>query len=96
MEKLDIKFLISSFQVFHDSDSGIESMLVIQKGILAGKHDGTCVWYGTTDSAEENERRIVLSGADADPVYSLASSGKHVFTAARDGCIRKYCLADIF
>ena len=40
-------------------------------------------------------RRLELTGADTDPVYSLAEDPHYVYTACRDGRVRKYDRAAI-
>ncbi len=58
---------------------------------------GTCVWYCLdSNNGQVTTERIILTGADIDPIYSMARDQDFVFTASRDGCIRKYMIADLF
>lgn len=81
----------------HDSDSSITSLLSLpkQSGFIAGKLDGTCVFYSLTPDKQLTDLRVLLSGADADPVNTIKSDESHIYTGARDGKIRKYSIADI-
>lgn len=98
-----VPIMTQPVHVWHDSDSPVESLLCLRGGLLVGRHDGSCIWYPPAAAAVSergdaggDRQRIVLSGADADPVYSLSCDARHVFAAARDGRVRKYGLADMF
>lgn len=80
----------------HDSDSSLLNVLQLRQGFLAGKYDGSCIWYGLADNGSVNNNRIVLTGADVDPINGIATDGTYIFTGARDGAIRKYALSDMF
>ncbi|CAG7835716.1 unnamed protein product [Allacma fusca] len=55
----------------------------------AAKSDGSVVLVNPSGNA----RKIVqLTGSDHDPIYSVKHDGTYVFTACRDGCIRKYAI----
>jgi hypothetical protein len=58
---------------------------------LFSAQDGSCIWY----DFGSNER-VVLTGSDVDPIFSISSDGRHVFTGARDGNVRKYDLQLVF
>ena len=47
--------------------------------------DGSCFYMRETSSTV-----IELTGPDCDAVYKVVVEGDHVFTACRDGAIRKY------
>ena len=38
---------------------------------------------------------MVLSGADVDPVTSVVADNDYVYTAARDGAVRKYSVKQL-
>ena len=88
----------------HDSDSSVQSLKILKSGVLSGKYDGACVWYHfsvKTTSSGDNEveisqDRIVLTGSDVDPIYSIASDEEFIYTASRDGNIRKYSIHEMF
>ena len=83
--------------VLHDSDSSIQSLLSLEKqrGFIAGKLDGTCVFYSIDGNKKLNPLRVLLSGADVDPINAIKSDGSYIYTGARDGQIRKYNVKDI-
>ena len=80
----------------HDSDSSVQSLKIINNGILAGKFDGACVWYPFDGISSIGNQRVILTGSDVDPVYSIAADEDFIFTASRDGCIRKYSIHELF
>ena len=88
----------------HDSDSSVQSLKILKSGVLSGKYDGACVWYHfsvkrTTsgdNGVEIGQDRIVLTGSDVDPIYSIASDEEFIYTASRDGNIRKYSIHEMF
>ena len=82
--------LKSPHKMWHDSNSSVQSVLAIPSldGFVVGRGDGSCVFYSMMD----DKKRVVLTGADIDPVTSLAADLDHVYAGARDGCIRKYAL----
>ena len=83
----------------HDSESSIQSIVCVKHGFLASKYDGAVVWYGVTISGDQiqvDKDRIILTGSDVDPVYSMASDSDFIYTASRDGCIRKYDINEMF
>ena len=41
-------------------------------------------------------RKVILTGSDVDPVNSIATDEDFIFTASRDGCIRKYSIHELF
>ena len=80
----------------HDSDSSVQSLKIINNGILAGRFDGACVWYPFDGISSIGNQRVILTGSDVDPVYSIAADEDFIFTASRDGCIRKYSIHELF
>ena len=86
------------FWKLHDSDSSIMSLLGLPRlnGFVAGKLDGTCFFYCLTSDAKlSSDSKVLLSGADADPVNAIKCDGNYIYTGARDGQIRKYNIMDI-
>ena len=76
----------------HDSDSPILSLLHLpsRNGFVVGKQDGLCIFYRFNSDEEVINSKVLLSGADADPINTIKCDGSHVYTGARDGRIRKY------
>lgn len=63
------------------------------RSFWASKSDGTCVLINPAFATETSARTIQLSGSDCDPVYQLKHDGNNIFTACRDGMIRRYSIA---
>ena len=81
----DICQMSKCLEIIHDSNSPVISLLSVADGFFAGRTDGSCVYYPNGDS-----KKVLLSGADIDPVHAIVSDGDYVYTSARDGVIRKY------
>ena len=88
---------LTNIWILRDSDSSIMSLLSLPKlkGFIAGKLDGSCILYRLDSENQLTSLRVLLSGADTDPINTIKCDGHHIFTAARDGMIRKYNLLDI-
>lgn len=56
-------------------------------GIVVGRQDGTVTFH-----YEDNKQIVHLTGSDCDPIYDIAYDDKFVYTACRDGKVRKYLL----
>lgn len=67
----------------HKTDSNISSF-------WASKGDGTCVLINP--SIQPCSKVIQLTGPDCDPVYQLRNDLDFIYSACRDGLIRKYSL----
>lgn len=74
----------------HHSASPVESLTPHAGGVLAGRRDGTCQFY-TLDGSSPYQ----LTGSDCDPIYKISSDSNYIYTACRDGVIRKYRSRDI-
>ena len=83
-------------QRIHDSDSSVQCLLPLRNGFVCGKYDGACVWYPFDGISSIGNQRVILTGSDVDPVYSIAADEDFIFTASRDGCIRKYSIHELF
>ena len=59
---------------------------------MVGRQDGSVT---LVRQPEEAGVRVMLSGPDMDPVYSIASDSNYIYTGCRDGHIRRYCLNNI-
>ena len=61
-------------------------------GVMLGRQDGS---VSLVRQPGETGVRLMLSGPDMDPVYSIASDNNYIYTGCRDGHIRRYCLNNI-
>ncbi|XP_045116481.1 proteasomal ATPase-associated factor 1-like [Portunus trituberculatus] len=89
LEVVDAQSL-NSRPLCHDSASSVESIVPHAGGVLAGRRDGTCQFYKLDGSSS-----LQLTGSDCDPIYRMAINSSHVYTACRDGHVRKYCVRDL-
>lgn len=81
----------------HDSESSIVSLMPLRSGFVVGKFDGTCLWHGFEPRTGEISNEIInLSGADVDPINGIAKDSEYIYTACRDGIIRKYSINEMF
>ncbi len=62
------------------------------RSFWAAKSDGTCVLINPAFSAEKPTRLVQLTGPDCDPVYQIKHDGNNIYTACRDGNIRRYSI----
>lgn len=60
-------------------------------GVLVGRQDGTVTFV-----YDDQKQVIHLTGSDCDPVYDLAYDSKFIYSACRDGKVRKYLLNNAF
>lgn len=74
----------------HHSASPVESLTSFNGGILAGRRDGICQFCSLDGSCSYQ-----LTGSDCDPIYKIATDSNYIYTACRDGVIRKYRGRDI-
>jgi len=63
---------------------------------------GTCLCVSRQDGSvtihnldQERQARLDLTGADTDPVYKVVEDGTWLYTACRDGTVRKYLMDSI-
>jgi len=58
------------------------------------KNDGTVALINP--NLEVDAKRIVqLTGSDFDPIYQMKHDGTYIYTACRDGLIRKYSVNQV-
>ncbi|XP_015602682.1 proteasomal ATPase-associated factor 1 [Cephus cinctus] len=85
---------LTSIKIIHESNSPIKSLVTVREQVLlAGLGDGSCVGYEVQFLHHNTASvpRLQLTGSNFDPIYGIAWDGKSfVFTASRDGNIRKY------
>jgi len=69
--------------VLTSSFSPVLSLLPVSDFVGVARQDGSVTLH-------KGEKRLDLTGSDTDPVYSLAQDNKWIYTACRDGSVRKY------
>ncbi|XP_037805050.1 proteasomal ATPase-associated factor 1-like isoform X1 [Penaeus monodon] len=74
----------------HDSASPVETVTALKGGVLAGRRDGLCQFYNLNGLSS-----FQLTGSDCDPIYKIVQDTNYIYTACRDGLIRKYRCSDI-
>ncbi|CAL8110181.1 unnamed protein product [Orchesella dallaii] len=62
------------------------------RSFWAAKSDGTCVLVNPVFTPEKPTKFVQLTGPDCDPVYQVKHDGNYIYTACRDGLIRKYSI----
>ncbi|GAB1602459.1 proteasomal ATPase-associated factor 1-like [Argonauta hians] len=67
------------------TNSAVTSILPLPEGFCVSSRDGTCCYVN-----KEYKPTLNLSGPDCDPVYRIASDHSFIYTASRDGFVRKY------
>lgn len=65
--------------------------------VLVGRSDGACSCISLDNPNQDSykEQNLItqeLIGSNHDPIYDIAFSNDHVYTACRDGVVRKYCV----
>ena len=72
-----------------ESNSPALSLLSHNDGIFVGRTDGTCTFLPFKD-CNEIPKRLQLTGPEYDPIYDISTDGHAIYTACRDGIVRKY------
>lgn len=73
---------------WYDSNSPVMSLMVYKTyGFMAGHADGICIFRSFKNKCTT---RLQLTGPLCDPVYSIVSDSKFVYTSTRDSVIRAY------
>lgn len=68
-----------------DTNSPVRCLCLFKELVVCGHVDGSCVVRSV------NRRKAYLTGTNADPVYDVCTdSTRFLYTACRDGIIRKY------
>ncbi|WAR06857.1 PAAF1-like protein [Mya arenaria] len=86
----DIRNIRMPLREWKETRNAILSILPYKGGFFTSTGDGSCFYVD-----QSQETVLELCGADCDPVYRAVSDGAAVYTACRDGLIRKYQSADI-
>jgi len=99
----DVRNLRASLHVDKESRGSILNLRSFRSGgILVSTQDGSTFYvpskvYTSASPVEGSRGQTVmeLTGPDSDPVYRVATQGTNViYTASRDGSVRKYLLDD--
>lgn len=85
----DLAHLEKPLYSWYESNSPVLSLLCHTDGIFVGRTDGTCTYLPFKDS-EKSPKRLQLTGPEYDPIYDISTDGHAVYTACRDGTVRKY------
>lgn len=59
-----------------------------EKGFFIGHNDGACIYRAIDDL--NYPIRLSLTGSNGDPIYDICRDSQFVYTACRDGVVRKY------
>lgn len=82
----------SVIKSWHYTESSVECILPCTKyGLFVGYHDGHCVFHFYNHDIYQ----IHLTGSLFDPIYGLTYDGTHIYSACRDGKIRKYIFENL-
>lgn len=76
--QLDIKHCI------FDTNSPVRCLCLFKELVVCGHGDGSCVLRSIKG------KRAYLTGTDAEPIYDVKTDTRFLYTACRDGAIRKY------
>jgi len=74
----------------HTSNSPVHCICPLDEGFIVGRKDGTATVHFVNTNTN-----IQLTGPDNDAVDGISSDQEYVYTASRDGSVRKYSRANI-
>lgn len=77
-EQLAIKHCV------YDTNSPVRCLCLFKELVVCGHGDGSCVLRSTSG------KKAYLTGTNADPVYDVCTDTRFLYTACRDGAVRKY------
>ncbi|XP_005097162.1 proteasomal ATPase-associated factor 1 [Aplysia californica] len=84
---LDLRNTSTPLTSWKESRGPVLSLLAHKGGFFVSTGDGSC-FHVSDDWATSTE----LTGSDCDPLYKVCSDGTSIYTACRDGAIRRYSL----
>lgn len=77
---------------FAESSSAILCVLLYKEvGVFCGKADGTCILYAMCENNSEFHD-LQLTGSHYDHIFDISADETGIYTACRDGIIRKYVM----
>lgn len=75
--------LVIKHSVF-DTNSPVICLCLFKELVVSGHGDGSCVVRSM------NGKKAYLTGTNAEPIYNVTTDSRFLYTACRDGTIRKY------
>lgn len=87
---VDIRNIGVPLKEWKECRNAILSLLPYKGGFFCSTGDGSCFFVN-----HNYQTLVELCGSDCDPLYKTVTDGKCVYTACRDGHIRKYNLHDM-
>ncbi|XP_050435955.1 proteasomal ATPase-associated factor 1-like [Adelges cooleyi] len=73
----------------NDTTSPVKCMCIFKDRIVSGHADGSCV------ARSNSGKKTYFTGTNSDSIYDVNTDGRFLYTACRDGIIRKY-LPELF
>jgi len=92
---MDMRNVSRTLFVERESRGAVLNLCRFRSGFLAATQDGSVVYIPEKvfNRGQGSEMVLELTGPEVDPVYKVAVQGRNsIFTACRDGCIRKYLI----
>lgn len=77
-EQLNIKCCV------FDTNSPVLCLCLFKERVVTGHGDGSCVVRTPLG------KKTYLTGTNTEPIYNVSTDGRCLYTACRDGAIRKY------
>eukprot|EP00112_Aurelia_sp_Birch-Aquarium-sp1_P004487 Seg1509.10 transcript_id=Seg1509.10/GoldUCD/mRNA.D3Y31 product="Proteasomal ATPase-associated factor 1" protein_id=Seg1509.10/GoldUCD/D3Y31 len=84
----DIRNMTSPISILKLGNSSVNHVTRFSNGVLLARGDGVVQLLDIRNS--ESHELVQLTGPDSDPIYRTSCHGNEIFTACRDGLIRKY------
>ncbi|KAF0755687.1 proteasomal ATPase-associated factor 1-like [Aphis craccivora] len=75
--------LVTKHCIF-DTNSPVRSLCLFKELVVCGHGDGSCVLRSV------NGKKAYLTGTNAEPIFDVRTDTRFLYTACRDGIIRKY------
>lgn len=79
---LDKQFVVK--HCVFDTVSPVRCLCLFREFVVCGHSDGSCVMRSTSG------KKAYLTGTNAEPIYNVSTDKRFLYTACRDGAIRKY------
>ncbi|XP_054272041.1 proteasomal ATPase-associated factor 1-like [Macrosteles quadrilineatus] len=83
----DIKDAKAPIETWFESNSAVLCVVAFkEEGFFCSHADGLTVYR----NVRLDDKRVVLTGPDCDPVYDICTDNQFVYTCSRDALIRRY------
>jgi len=79
---LDEQLVIKHY--IFDTNSPVRCLCLFKELVVCGHGDGSCVLRSITG------KKAYLTGTNSDSIYNVCTDTRFLYTACRDGAIRKY------